>query len=151
MEATPLAAHPRCRPRTRGANSLCLSSRDSNLNESQRLERKSSGRDGYLKWLSGFANAKDGVLVIGRNDRGRIVGVKDPLRWLEEIPNKSQSLLGIAVDVDPESEAGREYLAIKVEPHPNPISYKGEYHYRSGSTRQILRGADRVSNRRSRM
>lgn len=28
-----------------------------------------------------------------------------------------------------------------VEPYPNPISYKGEYYYRSGSTNQMLKGA----------
>ncbi len=111
------------------------------MDESQNLEWKSSWRDEYLKWLCGFANAQGGLLVIGRNDRGEVVGVKDPLRLLEEIPNKTQSLLGIVVDVNLKSEAGGEYLEIKVDPHPNPISYKGEYHYRSGSTKQVLRGA----------
>ena len=28
-----------------------------------------------------------------------------------------------------------------MDPYPNPISYKGEFHYRSGSTKQVLRGA----------
>ena len=28
-----------------------------------------------------------------------------------------------------------------MEPQPHPVSYKGEYHYRSGSTRQELKGA----------
>ena len=27
-----------------------------------------------------------------------------------------------------------------VEPHPNPVNYKGEYHFRSGSTKQELKG-----------
>jgi ATP-dependent DNA helicase RecG len=111
------------------------------MDESQNLEWKSSWRDEYLKWICGFANAQGGLLVIGRNDRGEIVGVQDPLRLLEEIPNKTQSLLGIVVDVDLKSEEGGEYLEIRVDPHPNPISYKGEYHYRSGSTKQVLRGA----------
>ena len=111
------------------------------MNESQNLEWKSSWRDEYLKWICGFANAQGGVLVIGKNDRGEIVGVKDPLRLLEEIPNKTQSLLGIVVDVNLKSEESREYLEIMVDPYPHPISYRGEYHYRSGSTRQVLRGA----------
>ena len=49
--------------------------------------------------------------------------------------------MGIVVDVNLKSEAGGEFLEIRVDPHPNPISYKGEYHYRSGSTKQVLRGA----------
>ncbi|MYF20189.1 MAG: ATP-binding protein [Synechococcus sp. SB0677_bin_5] len=114
---------------------------DDFLGESQNLEWKSSWRDEYLKWICGFANAHGGLLVIGQNDRGEIVGVRDPLRLLEEISNKALSLLGIVVDVDLKSEAGGDYLEIRVEPCPNPISYRGEYHYRSGSTKQVLRGA----------
>ena len=109
--------------------------------ESQSVEWKSSWRDEYLKWICGFANAQGGVLEIGRNDCGEIIGVSDVLRLLEEIPNKAQSLLGIVVDVDLKSKYGREYLQIAVKPHPNPISYRGKFHYRSGSTSQILRGA----------
>ena len=45
------------------------------------------------------------------------------------------------VDVNLKTEAGREYLQIVVDPYPNPVSYKGEFHYRSGSTKQVLRGA----------
>ena len=117
------------------------------MDESQNLEWKSSWRDEYLKWICGFANAQGGLLIIGRNDRGEVVGVKDPLRLLEEIPNKTQSLLGIVVDVNLESEKDGEYLEIRGEPHPNPISYKGEHHYRSANTKQVLRGAGAALNR----
>ena len=109
--------------------------------ETQNVEWKRSWRDKHLKWICGFANAQGGILEIGRDDSGKVVGVKGVLRLLEEIPGKVQSLLGIVVDVNLKSEAGREYLEIAVEPHPNPISYKGEFHYRSGSTKQVLRGA----------
>ena len=54
-----------------------------------------------------------------------MAGVNGVLRLLEEIPGKVQSLMGIVVDVNLKSESGREYLEIAVEPHPNPISYKG--------------------------
>ena len=111
------------------------------MSEDQNLEWKSTWRDEYLKWICGFANAQGGLLVIGKNDNGEIVGVKNPLRLLEDIPSKVQSQLGIVVDVNLKSEDEREYLEIRVDPHPNPISYKGEYHYRSGSTKQVLRGA----------
>ena len=111
------------------------------MSESQKVEWKESWRDEYLKWVCGFANAQGGVLEIGKNNKGEVVGVRNILRLLEEIPNKAQALLGIVVDVNLKSESGREYLEIVVAPHPNPISYKGEFHYRSGSTKQVLRGA----------
>ena len=110
------------------------------MNESQNIEWKETWRDEYLKWVCGFANAQGGVLEIGKNDRGEVVGVKNILRLLEEIPNKAQALLGVVVDVNLKSEDGGEYLEIAVDPYPNPISYKGEFHYRSGSTKQVLRG-----------
>ena len=109
--------------------------------ETQNVEWKSSWRDEYLAWICGFANAQGGVLEIGRNDRGEVVGVKGVLGLLEDIPSKVRSLLGIVVDVDLKSEDGLEYIRIVVEPHPNPISYRGRFHYRSGSTKQVLEGA----------
>ena len=111
------------------------------MSEIQNIEWKEKWRDEHLKWICGFANAQGGVLEIGKNNRGEVVGVKDVLRLLEEIPNKAQALLGIVVDVNLKSKDGREYLEVAVDPYPNPISYKGEFHYRSGSTRQVLRGA----------
>ena len=59
------------------------------MSESQNIEWKETWRDEYLKWICGFANAQGGVLEIGKNDRGELVGVKDVLRLLEEIPNKA--------------------------------------------------------------
>lgn len=111
------------------------------MSENQNSEWKTSWRDEYLKWICGFANAQGGVLEIGKNDRGKVVGLKDASRLLEEIPNKVQAILGIVVDVNLKSDADKEYLQIIVEPYPYPISYKGEYHYRSGSTKQMLKGA----------
>ena len=80
-------------------------------------------------------------MEIGKSDSGEVVGVEGVLRLLEEIPGKVQSLLGIVVDVNLKSESGREYIEIAVKPHPTPISYRGEFHYRSDSTKQVLRGA----------
>jgi ATP-dependent DNA helicase RecG len=109
--------------------------------EQQNLEWKESWRDDYLRWICGFANADGGVLVIGRNDRGQPVGVANAARLLEEIPNKVRDVLGIMVAVNLVSEDGKELVEIRVDPYPSPVSYKGEYHYRSGSTKQELKGA----------
>ena len=109
--------------------------------ETQNIEWKRSWRDKYLAWICGFANAQGGVLEIGKNDRGEVVGVRNVLSLLEEIPNKVQSLLGIVVDVNLKSDDyGLEYIEVVVRPHTNPISYRGRFHYRSGSTKQVLQG-----------
>ena len=109
--------------------------------EHQQAEWKESWRDDYLKWISGFANAQGGVLEIGRNDAGRVVGVADARKLLVDLPNKVRDVLGILVDVNLLGEAGKDYLQIVVPPYPYPVSYKGEYHVRSGSTKQELKGA----------
>lgn len=58
------------------------------MKEHQHIEWKESWRDEYLKWICGFANAEGGVLVIGRNDRGEIIGVPNAAKLMEDIPNK---------------------------------------------------------------
>lgn len=109
--------------------------------ESQNIEYKESWRDEYLKWVCGFANAQGGAIYIGIRDDGTVVGVADGKQLLEDIPNKIKDTMGIIADVNLLNEDGREYIEIKVNPSSYPVSYKGEYHYRSGSTKQQLRGA----------
>lgn len=111
------------------------------MRESQHTEWKESWRDDYLRWLCGFANADGGVLAIGRNDEGRVVGVPDAKRLLVELPNKVRDLLGIVVAVNLRRTGGKEYLEIVTPAYPSPISYRGHYYQRSGSTLQELKGA----------
>ena len=111
------------------------------MKENQHIEYKESWRDEYLKWISAFANADGGVLHIGRNDKGAVVGLVNAAKLLEDIPNKVRDILGIMVKVNLSEEAGKEFLEIAVDPYPYPVSYRGEYHYRSGSTKQELKGA----------
>lgn len=108
--------------------------------ESQNIEYKESWRDEYLKWLCGFANAQGGTIYIGVDDAGNVVGVKDAKKLMEDIPNKIQSGLGIVADVNKHTKDGKDYLEIKVGPSSFPISYHGEFHYRSGATKQQLTG-----------
>lgn len=108
--------------------------------ESQNIEWKESWRDEYLKWICGFANAGGGTVILGKNDNGEVIGINNSKKLLEEIPNKIKDTLGIIVDVNLKNIDNKEVVEIKVEPYPYPINYKGEYHYRSGSTKQILKG-----------
>jgi ATP-dependent DNA helicase RecG len=108
--------------------------------ESQNIEWKESWHDEYLKWICGFANAGGGCIYIGVDDAGKVVGVQNGKRLLEEIPNKIQTNLGFLADVNLLSKNDLEYIEIIVSPSSYPVSYKGEYHFRSGSTKQVLRG-----------
>lgn len=108
--------------------------------ETQNIEWKESWRDEYLKWICGFANAKGGKLYIGKDDYGNIVGLKEYKKLMDDIPNKIQNNLGIVCDVNLYTDDNLHYLEIDVKPYDIAISYKGKYHYRSGSTKQELKG-----------
>lgn len=108
--------------------------------ENQNIEYKESWRDEYLKWVCGFANAQGGRLYIGIDDKGNVCGVENAHRLSEDIPNKIVALLGIVTDVNILNREGKNYIEIEVAPSNIPISYKGKYYYRSGSTMQELNG-----------
>jgi len=111
------------------------------MSESQNVEYKSSWRDEFLRWICGFANAQGGTLFIGKDDNGNIVGVQNVKKLLEDVPNKITTILGIVADVNLHETNEGDYIEIVVEPQYNPVNYKGEYHFRSGSTKQELKGA----------
>ncbi len=108
--------------------------------ESQNIEWKESWRDEYLKWICGFANAKGGKVIIGQNDKGDFIGLDKYKKLMDDIPNKIQNQLGIICDVDLKENNGNKYIEIDVKPYDVPISYQGKYPYRSGSTKQELKG-----------
>ncbi len=109
--------------------------------EQQNIEYKQSWHDDYMKWVCGFANAQGGVIFIGKDDNGNVVGVADYKKLMDEIPNKVKDLMGILVDVNLHEEKGLYYLEIITPPYAVPISLRGRYYYRSGSTKQELIGA----------
>ena len=108
--------------------------------EKQNIEWKTEWKDEQLKWICGFANAQGGKIYIGKDDDGKVTGVKNSKKLLEDIPNKIKNSMGIIAEVNLHDENGKEYIEIGVEPYTFPISYYGQYYYRSGSTNQLLTG-----------
>lgn len=113
------------------------------MDESQNIEYKGIWKDEYLKWICGFANANGGRIFLGVDDDPphEVIGLADADKLMEDLPNKVRDVLGIMVDVDLHHEGGKKYIEMTVEPYPYPVNYKGQYHYRSGSTKQELKGA----------
>ncbi|MBP3447650.1 MAG: putative DNA binding domain-containing protein [Clostridia bacterium] len=108
--------------------------------EKQNIEWKTEWKDEQLKWICGFANAQGGKIYIGKADDGSVTGIKNSKKLLEDIPNKIKNSMGIIAEVNLHDENGKEYIEIVVEPYTFPISYYGQYYYRSGSTNQLLTG-----------
>jgi len=109
--------------------------------EHQNIEYKQSWHDDYLKWVCGFANAQGGVIFIGKDDNGNVVGVTESKKLMDEIPNKIRNTMGITVEVNLHEENRNQFIEIITPPYSVPISLRGRYYYRSGSTKQELTGA----------
>ena len=109
--------------------------------ESQNIEYKESWRDEYLKWICGFANAQGGVIFIGKDDAGNVVGVEDFKRLMDDIPNKIRDTMGITSEVNLLQEEDHNIIEISTPAYTVPISLRGKYYYRSGSTKHELSGA----------
>ena len=108
-----------------------------NMTENQNLEYKEAWHDEYLKTICAFANASGGRLEIGKDDNGNVVGISHPQKLLEDIPNKIKNGMAIVTDI---TFHNKQYISISVTPYPSPISYRGRYYIRSGSTTQELTG-----------
>ncbi len=113
--------------------------------ESQNIEFKSEWRDEYLKTLCAFVNAKGGELIIGKNDKGEAVGVKNAKKLIEDIPNKVRNKLGITPSVIQKKENSKDLVYIEVPSTSAPVSCDGKYFLRSGSTTQELNGNELTS------
>ncbi len=109
--------------------------------EQQNIEYKQSWHDDYLKWVCGFANAQGGVIFIGKDDTGNVVDVADYKKLMDDIPNKIRNAMGITVEVNLHEENGSHFIEIITPPYSVPISLRGRYYSRSGSTKQELTGA----------
>ena len=94
------------------------------MSEDQIIEFKESWRDEYLKWICGFANAQGGKIFIGKDDEGKVIGLKDGKKLMEDIPNKVKDILGILVDVDLHKSTKGEFIEITIEAYPYPVNYK---------------------------
>lgn len=108
--------------------------------ETQQTEYKALWKDEYLKWIYGFANAQGGVLSVGIDDKGQIIGVENAKKLLEDIPNKIAVAMGLIVDVNLKKGNEKEYLDIHIPVSSVPVAYHGKYYYRSGTTLQELSG-----------
>ena len=109
--------------------------------EQQNIEYKQSWHDDYLKWVCGFANAQGGLIFIGKDDNGKVVGIDDYKKLMDDLPNKIRNTMGISAEVNLHHENEKYFIEIVTHPYSVPISVRGRYYYRSGSTKQELTGA----------
>ena len=110
------------------------------MTENQIIEYKQSWHDDHLKWICGFANASGGTLLIGVDDNGSVIGIEDYKHLMVEIPNKSRDLMGVTVNLNEKRDNDKRFLEISIPAYTVPISLRGHYYIRSGSTNLELTG-----------
>ena len=52
--------------------------------ENQDVEFKTIWKDEYLKWICGMANANGGTIYIGKDDKGKVVGVNNAIKLVKK-------------------------------------------------------------------
>ena len=110
--------------------------------ENQDIEFKAVWKDKYLKWICGMANANGGIIYIGKDDKGNVIGINNAVKLVKEIPNKIKDTMGIIPEVKVEEENDLLYIAIKIDNYPMPISYQGKFYLRSGSNNHEVTGSE---------
>lgn len=80
--------------------------------------------------------------MIGIDDKGKPIGLKNSAKLLEDIPNTIRNKLGIIPSVNLEKEKNKEIIRIGVGPSSVPISFEGRYYARSGSSTFALEGSE---------
>lgn len=107
--------------------------------ESQNIEFKQSWRQDCLKVITAFANSNGGMLIIGLDDNGNPVRLKNTKKMLEDIPNTIRHKTGIIPSVKLSKEGT---IKITIRSSSVPVSYNGKFYMRSGSTVQELQGRE---------
>lgn len=108
--------------------------------ENELVEFKSVWKDEYLKHICSFANNRGGTLYVGISDTGKVIGIENSKKLLEDIPNKIINLLGIIPRLILHNENDLKYIEIVIDKSIEPVSYKGRYYIRSGATTQEMGG-----------
>lgn len=107
--------------------------------ENNDIEFKESWNDNNLKAICAFANTKGGTLLVGVDDKGVIKGLAEAKKLLEDIPSKIREWLGLTPEVQLKKSKDKEYIEVRIKETNSPISLRGKYYVRSGSTNQELR------------
>ena len=110
--------------------------------ESQWEEWKESWTDDVLKTVAAFASKDGGRSIIGKNDKGVIVGVRNPKKLLTSIPNTISNLMHFHPHVEAKEDNGNVYIIVTINPQGRAVDYKGVYYRRAGATTVRVTGKD---------
>lgn len=108
--------------------------------ERQNVEWKRQWDDKFLRQICGFANSEGGVMKVGVEDDGTVVGVKDPESYMKSITDIIANKLSIypTVDVDKTTNV----ITITVQRSSVPVDLDGKFYIRTGNTTHAATGRE---------
>lgn len=111
-----------------------------------------------LRTIAGFLNAYEGtgVLYIGINDSGKIIGIANDLKYSPRIKNIDQyqnhiqsritsvfpKIINTEIKYKFHNHGKNQYLEIEIPSQKNPIPLRDEFYQRQGVQTRILKGQD---------
>ena len=102
--------------------------------ETERVEFKESPNEAFYETVSGFANTKGGIILLGVNKKGNIVGIESSTKFLDNLTNRIVDKLSLYPEIDTIDIGGKRVIAVKVARSGYPVSYEGRHYERVGST-----------------
>ncbi|MCL2712685.1 MAG: putative DNA binding domain-containing protein [Methanomassiliicoccaceae archaeon] len=108
--------------------------------ESQTEEWKVSWDSKHLDTLSAFSNSEGGTMFIGKDDKGKVIGVTDPKDLLKVIPDTIRNKLKIRSSVEAIVENDKTYIKIEIGKGNRYVDLDGVFYKRVGSTTQRVMG-----------
>jgi len=105
------------------------------------LEFKESAHDKVPKGVAAFASSRGGMILVGVDDQGNIVGVRDWAQDVDRLQNfihefifPVPSFVISVIEID-----GMDIISILVEKGDQPAyAFKNQYYYRNGNSSQQM-------------
>ena len=111
--------------------------------ESETVEFKESFTREALESLSAFANTKGGVVLIGVNDKGAVIGTKTEQSVLKDIANQIDQSTGLQPSIKAIRVDGKNIILIQIpESKVKPVMHRGRAYRRVGSTTRQMSVAE---------
>ncbi len=102
--------------------------------ESETVEFKAQWTDAVLETAAALANTRGGILLLGIDDKGQVVGLDVDEARLRTYANLLADLLRVQPSLQVWDVSGRQVLTVEVASARTPVSYRGRFYKRIGNT-----------------
>lgn len=103
------------------------------MRETYNLEFKQTMTNSFLKTVVAFANYDGGKIIFGLDDKGKIIGIKDPTKFAIDLENKINDSISPQVDYEIEIDQNNLVILNVDSGDDKPYFYKSKSYKRNDS------------------